>query len=127
MMSAYAYFTGEISGIGDDAVEMIEGGVMIFFAEPCPEALAEVAVVHRTVNADSVRDPQPGDRFLVGDQAVTLTRVGELVGENLRNLGHIVVYYGAGADDELLPGAVYATGRLTVPKVGDVLELSSAS
>lgn len=117
------YFHSEVVSIGDGANEMIDGGVVIFFAEPCPAELADVSIVHRVINADPQRNPEAGDMLRVGDSRLAITAVGALAGDNLRSLGHLVVYRNPDLSQSLLPGAVQAVGDLTVPPVGAVIEL----
>lgn len=121
------YFRSEVTAIGSDAAELISGGVAIFFAEPCPAALAEVSVVHRMIEVDPQRNPQPGDVLRVGTSELVLTAVGDLAGDNLRSLGHMVVYCNPDADQNLLPGAVQATGELAMPQPGISIELVSGA
>ena len=115
-------FYAEVSAIGADAEEMFDAGVAIFFGEPCPDALAEVSVVHRTITHPQ-RDPRPGDVLRVGDSLAVVTQVGSLAGENLTTLGHVVVYFDAESDQQLLPGAIFASGVLGMPKPGDYFEI----
>ncbi len=117
------YFHSEVISIGEDALEMVEGGVVIFFGEPCPAELAEVSIVHKSIKHDPERDPQPGDVLRVGEARVTVTAVGERAGENLRQLGHIVVYCNPAAGTNLLPGALHAEGELGLPQPGATIEL----
>ncbi len=119
------YFQSQVISIGSDAIGLISGGVAIFFAEPCPPELAEVSIVHRTIKVDPQRNPQPGDVLRVGSSQVTVTAVGALAGDNLRSLGHMVIYCNPEADQNLLPGAIQAVGALTIPTVGASIELSS--
>lgn len=117
------YFHSEVVSIGEDAIEMVEGGVVIFFGEPCPVELAEVSIVHKSIAHDPQRDPQPGDVLRVGDAQVTVTAVGERAGDNLRQLGHIVVYCNPEVGTNLLPGALHAQGSLGLPQPGATIEL----
>lgn len=116
------YYASTVASIGADATEMLDGGVVIFFGDPCPQELAEVSIVHEPTIPPQ-RDPRPGDVLRVGGSAVTLTAVGELAGENLRTLGHIVVYTDPEPDAKLLPGAIHATGRIGLPDTGAVIAL----
>ncbi|MBI5161876.1 MAG: PTS sorbitol transporter subunit IIA [Micrococcales bacterium] len=115
-------FTSEVVSTGDDAGEMFDAGIAIFFGEPCPDALAEVSVVHRGAVGPQ-RDPRAGDVLRVGDAEVTVAAVGHLAGENLRSLGHLVLYMDPEEDQKLLPGAVTTVGRLPRPAAGDRIEL----
>lgn len=117
------YYRSQVTSVGTDAIEMVEGGVVIFFSEPCPVELAEVSIVHAASFLHPERDPQAGDVLRVGDSEVTLTAVGSLAAENLRSLGHIVVYTDPDSDQKLLPGAIHATGSLSLPAAGAALEL----
>jgi len=100
---------------------MFDAGVIIFFGVPCPEALAEVSVVH-TVRTPLQRDLQVGDTLQVGSTTVSITQVGSIASSNLQQLGHVVVYTD-GKDSEALPGAVHAVGKLPLPQIGDVIQI----
>lgn len=114
-----------VSHIGADASDMLEAGVVILFGEPVPPALAEVSVVHADAQPP-LRDIAAGDVLTLGEQRLTLEAVGELGNDNLRQLGHIVVYVGQ-PDQELLPGAVHATGEMpTAPVVGAHISIDEA-
>jgi PTS system glucitol/sorbitol-specific IIA component len=110
-------YESEVSTVGEDAASMVEGGVLIFFADPCPAALAEVSVVHKPTGP-ATRDPQPGDVVQLGDKGVRITKVGDLAASNLRELGHVVVYLDPAENMKLLPGAVHAHGTLDLPAPG---------
>ena len=110
-------YESEVSTVGDDAASMVEGGVLIFFADPCPAALAEVSVVHRPTGP-ATRDPQPGDVLQLGEKSVRFTKVGDLAASNLRELGHVVVYLDPAENVKLLPGAIHAHGTLALPAPG---------
>lgn len=116
------YYASTVASIGADATEMLDGGVVIFFGDPCPKELAEVSIVHEPT-VPPQRDPRAGDVLRVGGSAVTLTAIGELAGENLRTLGHIVVYTDPEPDAKLLPGAIHASGRIGLPDAGAVIAL----
>lgn len=120
------YFRSDIILVGDDAAELVDGGVVIFFGEPCPSALADVSVVHKTVLAHPQRDPQAGDTLRVGDSEVVFTRVGDLASQNLKTLGHLVVYCDPETDQNLLPGAIHASGKLAMPTAGMTIEITGA-
>lgn len=107
--------------IGKDAQELFEAGVFIFFAQPVPDALAEVSLIHTGPDAEF----QPigaGDELWIGDSRVVIEEVGSMANDNFRQLGHIVIYLNVG-DQELLPGAVKASGDIPVPAVGDTLTI----
>jgi glucitol/sorbitol PTS system EIIA component len=67
---------------------------------------------------------RPGDELWLGENRLTLTAVGERAHENLRKLGHVVVYTDPDPEAGLLPGALHADGRLGVPAPGTGLGLA---
>jgi PTS system glucitol/sorbitol-specific IIA component len=121
--SSNTYYRSDVTLVGEEAVEMVEGGIVIFFGEPCPTELAEISIVHKNVSSDPQRDPRPGDRLRVGDAEVVFTRVGDRAGHNLKTLGHFVIYCNPEADQNLLPGAIHVTGQLSMPVAGSRIEL----
>lgn len=107
--------------IGRDTAELFEAGVFIFFGQPVPDALAEVSLIH-SGHTDDFVPIQVGDELWIGGTRWVLDEVGSMANDNLRQLGHIVVYLNVG-DQDLLPGAVKASGDLPVPVVGDELTI----
>jgi sorbitol-specific phosphotransferase system component IIA len=53
---------------------------------------------------------------------LTITGVGEIAADNLKKLGHIVLYANQPDKQQILPGAVLGMGTLRVPSPGDVIE-----
>ncbi|MQA10622.1 MAG: PTS sorbitol transporter subunit IIA [Pseudonocardiaceae bacterium] len=118
------YYQSAVSRIGEEAAEMLEAGVWILYAEPVPDALESVSIVH-SPSGDAGREMRAGDRLWLGDESVELTAVGERANENLHTIGHVVLYFDPG-DTQLLPGAVHAKGSLPAPSVGTRIALSSS-
>jgi PTS system glucitol/sorbitol-specific IIA component len=116
------YYESTVLRIGAEAAEMVSGGVVILYADPIPDALESVSVVHGPASAPS-REIQPGDVFRCGDEEIELHAVGERANENLRTLGHIVVYVNAEEGTRLLPGAVHGRGTLSPPAAGARISL----
>lgn len=116
------YYESTVLRSGEEAGLMVEGGVVILYADPIPEALESVSVVHGPARGPD-REIRPGDVFAVGEHRVELVAVGERAQENLRTLGHIVVYLNPEEGTQLLPGAVHGTGTMAVPAAGTGLSL----
>jgi PTS system glucitol/sorbitol-specific IIA component len=125
MPQGTTYYKTTVVSVGAEATEMAEGGVVILFAEPVPEALADVSVVHRPSHLLSA-PIQANDTVDVAGETLTITAVGDIAGDNLEQLGHVVLYIDQ-PDQKLLPGAVHATGTLTLPKPEQVIEFRSGS
>jgi glucitol/sorbitol PTS system EIIA component len=115
------YYRSTVVHVGHEAKDMVAGGVIILFAEPVPEALAEVSIVHRPEQLLSGHPISVGDTVSIGGQQVEITAVGDLATKNLEDLGHVVLYINQ-PDQKLLPGAVHTTGELPLPEPNDVIE-----
>ena len=120
------YYRSTVIDVGPDAAEMATAGVFILFAEPLPEALAEVSVVHRPTQTLDGHTIGVGDTVLLGGQELTITLVGDLATKNLDELGHVVLYVNH-AGEKLLPGSVQADGPLPVVEPGQSIEFRSGS
>lgn len=121
-----AYYESTVLRAGDEAEIMIEGGVVILYADPIPDALESVSVVHTPARGPD-REIRVGDVFVLGSHQVEVTAVGERADENLRTLGHIVVYLNPEDGMSLLPGAVHGRGSIAVPAAGAVLSLRGST
>ena len=120
------YYQSTVVDIGPEVAEMAAAGVFILFAEPLPEALAEVSVVHRPSQMLEGHTIAVGDIVAIGGQELTITLVGDIATKNLDELGHIVLYVNH-EGQKLLPGAVQAEGELPVVEAGQTIEFRSGS
>jgi PTS system glucitol/sorbitol-specific IIA component len=115
------YYRSTVVAVGSEVAEMAAAGVVILFGEPLPEALADVAVVHRPSLPLEGHAIRTGDFIVVGDAQVEVTSVGDRATKNLDELGHVVLYVNQ-AEQKTLPGAVNATGTLPVFTRGQTIE-----
>lgn len=122
-MMSDVYYESTVLRVGAECKELVDGGVLILYADPIPEALEEVSVVHRP-SGPLTGEIRCGDRLWLGGQLIELVAVGERATQNLRELGHVVVHMNA-ADTQVLPGAVYGRGTLTLPEAGAPLVLAA--
>ena len=120
------YYRSTVVDVGPEVAEMAAAGVFILFAEPLPEALAEVSVVHRPSQTLEGHTIGIGDTVVIGGQELTITSVGEIATKNLDELGHVVLYVNHD-DQKLLPGSVQATGALPVVEAGQEIEFRAGS
>ncbi|MGH7903359.1 MAG: PTS glucitol/sorbitol transporter subunit IIA [Candidatus Dormibacteraceae bacterium] len=116
------YYRSTVLRVGSEVVDMARQGVVILFAEPVPEALETVSVIHKP-GPPPGRLMAAGDVLCVGRMALTVREVGAMADENLRSLGHLVVY-GETTDTPLLPGAIRAEGGLSAPGPGDAVAIA---
>lgn len=121
MIVASTYFRSSVVRLGDEASTMIEGGVFILFAEPVPDELAEVSIIHEP-SQELLEDVHVGDTFVLGDAAVSITAAGDRASENMRTLGHIVIYANPDESQAVLPGAIHIRGALGQPASGAAIE-----
>lgn len=120
------YYRSEVTGIGPEVSMMIDEGVLILFSDPVPPELAEVAVCHSPEEAP-LRSIGVGDVVEgLGSAPLVVTGVGSRADENLRTLGHIVLYADPAPDVTLLPGALFVTGRMSIPDKGGAIRLVTA-
>lgn len=118
-------WSATVDRVGEEAAVMIDAGVIILFGDPVPAALADVSIVHQG-GTQPVRALVPGDRFQLGEQIWTITEVGDRASINLAQLGHVVFYINQ-PEQDLLPGAIKATGpELIAPEPGTVLAFIGA-
>jgi PTS system glucitol/sorbitol-specific IIA component len=115
------YYRSTVVAVGSEVPEMAAAGVVILFGEPLPEALADVAVVHRPSRRLEGHTIRAGDLVVVGDAQIEVTSVGDRATKNLDELGHVVLYINQ-AEQKTLPGAVNATGTLPVFARGQTIE-----
>jgi PTS system glucitol/sorbitol-specific IIA component len=120
------YYRSTVVDVGPEAAAMAAAGVIIFFGEPLPEALAEVSVVHRPSQTLQGHAIGVGDIVTIGDGELEITSVGDIAAKNLDELGHVVLYVNQ-PDQKLLPGAVNARGTLPVIEPGQIIEFRTRS
>ena len=115
------YYRTTVVAVGSEVAEMAAAGVVILFGEPLPEALADVAVVHRPSQELEGHAIRAGDFVVIDDAQIEVTSVGDRATKNLDELGHVVLYVNQ-AEQKRMPGAVNATGTLPVFARGQVIE-----
>ena len=120
------YYRTTVVDVGPEAGDMAAAGVVILFAEPLPEALAEMSVVHRPSQTLQGHAISAGDVISVGAAELQITAVGDLAAKNLEELGHIVLYVDQ-PDQKLLPGAVLAAGGLPPIERDAVIEFRTGA
>jgi PTS system glucitol/sorbitol-specific IIA component len=107
------YQTTVIS-VGPMAVEFAAEGILVFFGTDAPEELHEFAILHEHTPNDE--DVVPGDTLEIGGVEFTVTGVGDVANDNLRNLGHLVVKFNGLTETEL-PGEVSVAGEAATPAI----------
>lgn len=97
-----------VTAVGPDVPDLLEGGVLILFADGAPPELAEVSVLHRVVEGPSDAAPAAGVPIRVGPVDAHLTGIGPLAWAKVRDIGHVVVNFNGAAEPER-PGEIAAS------------------
>lgn len=95
-----------VTAVGPMAVEFAAEGILVFFGTNAPEELHEFAILHE--HTPNEEDVIPGDKLAIDESEFTVTGVGDVANDNLRNLGHLVVKLNGLTETEL-PGEVSVT------------------
>lgn len=102
------YLRTKITAVGDDAPDLIEGGVLILFAEGAPDELAEVSVLHRVTEGPLDDGPAIGAEIRVGDLSAKMTAIGDLAWNKIQDIGHVVINFN-NSDTPERPGEICAS------------------
>jgi PTS system glucitol/sorbitol-specific IIA component len=110
-----------VVAVGEMVEEFRGQGVMILFGEQAPEELWEFSVRHRPGTAAG--GPAPGDVVEVDGVRLPVLAVGDVVEDNLLNLGHLDLK-ADGRTSPTLPGDVCVpAAELPAPRPGSVIRV----
>jgi glucitol/sorbitol PTS system EIIA component len=98
-------FETRITDVAREARELVEGGVLILFAEGAPPELAEVSVLHRVVTPPAATPPGVGARLTVAGFSTEITAIGEYAWRKIGEIGHVVINF---------------NGERTAPRPGEI-------
>lgn len=97
-----------VTAVGPDVPDLLEGGVLILFADGAPPELAEVSVLHRVTEGPSDAPPPVGTSIRIGPVEARLTGLGDLAWAKVRDIGHVVINFNGAAEPER-PGEIAAS------------------
>lgn len=101
------FYDTRITAVGPDVADLVEGGVLILFADGAPAELAEVSVLHKVSTGPTPDAPPVGASIEVGGLAAKLTAVGDLAWAKIGDMGHVVINFD-GATKSNRPGELNA-------------------
>ncbi|UJW58029.1 PTS glucitol/sorbitol transporter subunit IIA [Bacillus sp. A116_S68] len=81
--------------------------LVILFGPEAPKELREVSVIHECVQI-SENPVQEGGLLIIDNQEYSITAVGSSANQNLKELGHISIYFNE-IEGDILPGAVFVS------------------
>jgi PTS system glucitol/sorbitol-specific IIA component len=120
------YYKTVISEVGPEVRELLEGGVLILYAEGAPPELAEVSVLHRAEQAHA-EAPRAGAQLRIGEVSAVVTAVGPTAWNKVNEMGHVVINFnGSSAAErpgEICAQPVDADALLAVIRSGTVIEI----
>ena len=114
-----------VTAVGSQVPAFLEHGILIFFGDEAPAELHDISVLHQPTIADD--GPLPGDTVHVGATALEVLAVGDVVRDNLINLGHLDLK-ADGRTEANLPGDVSVrVGELPLLAVGDTFRITRSA
>jgi PTS system glucitol/sorbitol-specific IIA component len=115
-------YESAVTQVGGQVEAFLDHGLLIFFGVGSPAELHDMSVLHEASIADD--GPRPGDTVLVGATALEVLAVGDVVRDNLINLGHLDLK-ADGRTEPNLPGDVCVrVGELPLLTVGDTFRIT---
>jgi glucitol/sorbitol PTS system EIIA component len=106
-----------VTKVGGQVEAFLDHGLLIFFGDQSPAELHDISVLHSAGVAED--GPQAGDVLELGDTQLDVLAVGEVVHDNLLNLGHLDLK-ADGRTEPKLPGDVCVrVGDLPLLQPGD--------
>lgn len=103
--------------IGPLALAFEDEKVVILFGLEAPDELKEISVIHDVKTKDSEEPIQKNGKLIIDDQEYSVQAVGTAANDNLKELGHISIYFSE-PTDEVLPGAIFVSPSV-YPKVSE--------
>ncbi len=99
------FYRTVVTAVGDEVADLLDGGVLVLYADGAPPALAEVSVLHRVQDEVVGHTPSAGDAFTLGSLHTRITAVGETAWRKVKELGHVVINFN-GATNAERPGEI---------------------
>ncbi len=96
-------YESTVTAVGSQVPAFLEHGILIFFGAQAPAELHDISVLHDVgIGEDG---PRPGDTVHLGSETLEVLAVGDVVRDNLLNLGHLDLK-ADGLTEPKLPGDV---------------------
>ena len=87
------HFRTIVTRVSPEALELVEGGILILFADGAPAELAEVSVLHRVGQGRRRKRPPSATNLRIGDLSTRVTAVGEFAWQKIDDMGHVVINF----------------------------------
>ena len=99
------HYKTQVTDVGPEAFDLLDGGVLVLYADGAPAALAEISVQHREVSPPSPQGPSVGSKLSIGSVQCEVCAVGSTAWAKVKDLGHVVVNFN-GASVAQRPGEI---------------------
>lgn len=114
-------YESTVTQVGVQVEAFLGHGLLIFFGDGSPAELHDISVLHAATILDD--GPQAGDVVEIGQHRLEVLGVGEVVRDNLINLGHLDLK-ADGRTEPKLPGDVCVpSGAIPLPVPGDTFRI----
>ena len=122
MSTGTTVYDTTVTAVGPQVPAFLEHGILIFFSDEAPPELHDISVLHHVGVADD--GPHPGDVIHLGDETLEVLAVGDVVRDNLLNLGHMDIK-ADGLTEAKLPGDVCVRkGPIPLLAAGDSFRIT---
>ncbi|MEI4964057.1 MULTISPECIES: PTS glucitol/sorbitol transporter subunit IIA [Aeromonas] len=98
----------QVTKVGEFAIDSLNENMMILFDDNAPADVADYCFIHPHVELKGEIKVE-GD-FVLGQSRYPITAVGDVVNQNLGELGHITIRFD-GATEAEYPGTVHVQGN----------------
>ncbi|SFC43868.1 PTS glucitol/sorbitol transporter subunit IIA [Clostridium uliginosum] len=114
-------YSTRIENIGTKAKEFFEANMFITFKQNAPQELIDYCFIHSENNL--VEEIKAKDILCIDDVTYEVKAVGELVNQNLKDLGHIT-YNFLGEEEAKVAGTLYLEKKEIAPiGVGTIIKI----
>ncbi|HEX4768168.1 MAG TPA: PTS glucitol/sorbitol transporter subunit IIA [Lichenihabitans sp.] len=122
------FYRTTITAVGPEVAELLDGGILILFAEGAPPELAELSALHRVLEGPAAEAPPVGAAITIGSVTATLTAVGEHAWTKVADIGHVVINFDgatlSGRSGELSASAVPTAELIEAVQPGASITIS---
>ena len=120
------YYKTVISEVGPEVRDLLEGGVLILYADGAPPELAEVSVLHRAEQVHT-EAPRSGAQLRIGEVSAVVTAVGPTAWNKVNEMGHVVINFNGSSvaerPGEICTQPVDTDALLACIRSGTVIEI----
>ncbi len=122
------YYRTTVTAVGPEVAELLEGGILILFAEGAPPELADVSALHRVAEGPAAEAPPVGAAITIGSVTATLTAIGAQAWTKVAEIGHVVINFDgaalSGRSGELSASVVPTTELIEAVQPGASITIS---